>query len=123
MPDHFHIIIWPRGEKTFSDFMHGVKGHFAKWYGEEMYRRGVGAPPIRGSSNVSDVGSRDFDASIVRIRTPKIWQDSFFDYVIPTDEKLNEKIEYILHNPVEDNLVADWRDYPYIILSDQYRVD
>lgn len=46
MPDHFHLIIWPRGEKTFSDFMHGVKGYFAKWYGEELVRRGMGAPPI-----------------------------------------------------------------------------
>lgn len=105
MPDHFHLIIWPRGEKTFSDFMHGVKGYFAKWYGEKLVRRGMGAPPMEG-----------------KVKIPKIWQDSFFDYVIPTDEKLNEKIEYILYNPVEDNLVADWRDYPYIFLSEEYRV-
>lgn len=138
MPDHFHLIIWPRGEKTFSDFMHGVKGYFVKWYGEELVRRGMGASPMDMKEVVvvreADPG-RESDCSLghrrgshappvdARARTPKIWQDSFFDYVIPTDEKLNEKIEYILHNPVEDNLVADWHDYPYIFLSEEYQVE
>ena len=106
MPDHFHIIIWPKGKKTFSDFMHGVKGYFAKWYGEELIRRGTVAPPMDGKSYIS-----------------KIWQDSFFDYVVPTDEKLNEKIEYILQNPIEEGFVTDWHEYPYIFLSEGYRAE
>lgn len=106
MPDHFHVIIWPHGEKTFSDFMHGVKGYFARWYGEELVRRGVGAPSMSE-----------------KLRTPKIWQDSFFDYLIPTDEKLNEKIEYVLQNPIEEGLVTVWKEYPYIFLSQEYRIE
>ncbi|MFA6018051.1 MAG: transposase [Patescibacteria group bacterium] len=134
MPDHFHIIIWSKGERTFSDFMHGVKGHFAKWYGEELVKRGMGAPPM--GRTTERIGGRSIDSGTLEnhrrgshapliernVFTPKIWQDSFFDYVIPTDEKLNEKIEYILHNPIEDNLVANWCDYPYIFLSDKYIV-
>ncbi len=124
MPDHFHLIIWPRGEKTFSDFMHGVKGYFAKWYGEECMRRGVGASPIDSETepHINRQGSHALPVS-GKVHVPKIWQDSFFDYVIPNEEKLNEKIEYILHNPVEDNLVADWRDYPYIFLSEEYQIE
>ena len=106
MPIHFHLIIWPHCEKTFSDFVHGVKGYFAKWYGEELIRRGTVAPPMEGKSYI-----------------PKIWQDSFFDYVIPTDEKLNEKIEYILQNPIEEGFVTDWHEYPYIFLSEEYRAE
>ncbi len=106
MPDHFHLIIWPRGEKTFSDFMHGVKGYFSKWYGEELVRRGLVAPPIE-----------------TKTQTLKIWQDSFFDYVVPSDEKLNEKIEYILQNPIEEGLAADWYKYPYIFLGEEYRAE
>lgn len=111
MPDHFHAILWPQGRWTYMDFMRSVKSMCARRVGELMTRRGMGPPPM--GDTTMPWGS---DPVI-----PKIWQPSFFDYVVPSEEKLNEKIEYILHNPVEDNLVADWRDWPYILLHDDYR--
>ncbi|MBI2550803.1 transposase [Candidatus Uhrbacteria bacterium] len=33
MPNHVHMIVWPQEEKTVSDFLRGVKGHFAKQNG------------------------------------------------------------------------------------------
>lgn len=123
MSDHFHVIIWPKGDRTCSDFMHGVKGYFARWYGKEIgnterdreQERGVGAPPIVEGAEIGAVLQKGY--------TPKIWQDSYFDFVIPDEDKLNEKVLYILENPVEDNLVADWRDYPHILVNEEYKPD
>ncbi|MCR4312092.1 MAG: transposase [Candidatus Uhrbacteria bacterium] len=112
MPDHFHAILWPQGRHTFSDFMRSVKSRCARRVGEIMTGRGMGPPPIGGDTTIP-WGSDTY--------IPKIWQSSFFDYVIPSEEKLNEKILYILRNPVEDNLVAQWHEYPYILLHDDYR--
>lgn len=104
MPDHVHCIIWPEnGEHSFMDFMRGVKGHFAKAYTDFMRRRGAGTPPISGALNV--------------------WQDSFFDYLITSERKLEEKINYIMENPVEDGLVAKPLDYPYLYIHPDYRLE
>lgn len=41
------------------------------------------------------------------------WQKDYFDHIIRNEEDLRNQIRYILLNPVKQNLVADWRDYPY----------
>ncbi len=99
MPDHFHCIIWPQGQKTFSDFMYGVKSYMAKWFSEREVQRGMVTPPI-----------------IIK----KIWQDSFFDYVIESDEKLEEKVWYIIRNPVEDGLISEVEVYPHLLVDSEY---
>lgn len=83
--------------------MHGVKGYMAKWFGDREVRRGAVAPPIDGKAHI-----------------PKIWQDSFFDYVVETEEKLEEKIWYIIRNPDEDNLVAEGDAYPHLFVHPDY---
>lgn len=117
MPDHFHAIIYPQTSKhTFSDFMHGVKGYFAKWYGEEQARRGAVTPPIENETGIGG-------GTIPRQVTPKVWQDSFFDYLILNERKLFEKINYIMENPVEDGLVKKSEDYPYLYINPDYRIE
>ncbi len=130
MPDHFHAIIWPQTkEKTFSDYMHGVKSYFARWYADESARRGAVAPPIiQGSSSdqrssVNEPSYRRGDSAPPSRDIKKIWQDSFFDYLILNERKLEEKILYIMENPVEDGLAARPRDYPYLYVNPDYRVD
>lgn len=131
MPDHFHAIIWPQGKKTFSDYMRGVKGYMAKWYGDREVKRGTVTPPIKREDSDSDgLDGADRRALIDRRghRTPpsaksyipKIWQDSFFDYVITDDTKLEEKIWYIIRNPVEEKLVAENEIFPYLIIHPEY---
>ena len=41
------------------------------------------------------------------------WQEDFFDHRIRSDESLDEKIEYIRHNPVRQGLVARPEDWHY----------
>ena len=91
MHDHFHCVIWPQGKYSFSDFMRGVKGHFSKKYSEHIQRRGAGTPPI----------------------TYDIWQTSFFDYLITSEHKLEEKIQYIMWNPVKEGFVSKPEEYPF----------
>jgi putative transposase len=43
-----------------------------------------------------------------------IWQEESFDRVLRCSEKLDEKIAYILNNPVRSGIVADWRAYKWI---------
>ena len=50
-------------------------------------------------------------ASLSRRRMKKIWQDSFYDRVVDTDQYLHHLIHYIHYNPVRASLVKDPKDW------------
>ena len=83
MPDHIHLLLVPSAAYTISALMQKIKGLFAK-----KYREYSGNP-----------GS--------------VWQKSFYDFVIYSEEKLIEKTLYIHQNPVRRGLVADEKDYKF----------
>jgi len=43
-----------------------------------------------------------------------IWQEESFDHVLRSAESLDQKIAYVLENPVRRGLVSDWRDYRWL---------
>ncbi len=43
-----------------------------------------------------------------------IWQEESFDRVLPCSERLDEKIAYILNNPVRGGMVAEWHEYRWV---------
>ncbi len=43
----------------------------------------------------------------------KLWQESFWDRFLRTDEQVERAVEYVLSNPVRRGLVPTWRDYPF----------
>jgi putative transposase len=90
MPDHFHALIFPNGQKTFSDYVGGVKGYFSKAYAKHT--------------------GRDVE---------RLWQESFFDYLIFNRNVLNDKLDYILNNPVEDGLVGHPKDYKWLYVDEK----
>jgi len=45
------------------------------------------------------------------------WQENFFDHRIRSEESLDEKIEYIRHNPVRQGLIARPEDWQYVWTS------
>ena len=47
-------------------------------------------------------------------RNGHVWQEESFDRVLRTSEKLDEKVGYVLENPVRLGLVTDWREYPWV---------
>ena len=41
------------------------------------------------------------------------WQKDFYDHIIRKEEDLKKHIYYVLKNPVRQNLVKYWKDYPF----------
>ena len=44
-----------------------------------------------------------------------IWQAGYHDSVLKSDEDLNQRVRYVLQNPVRAGLVARTDEYPHII--------
>ncbi len=42
-----------------------------------------------------------------------VWQKSFYDFIIYSEEKCSEKLDYIHANPIRKGIVDDPRDYKY----------
>ena len=82
MPDHVHLLLMPRPGVTLSRIMKGIKGASAHKLNQ----------------------SRD--------RTGQVWQDESWDRIIRDEAELQEKLQYMLHNPVKAGLVKTPDDYP-----------
>ncbi len=83
MPDHFHALIMPKKGYNISSAVQKIKSLFA-------YK-------------MSDVG----------LKKGSVWQKSFYDFVVYSEEKFREKLNYIHANPVRRGIVKDPRDYRF----------
>jgi putative transposase len=45
------------------------------------------------------------------------WQRDFFEHRLRNDEYFEEKVDYVLQNPVRAGLATDWRDWPLTLLA------
>ncbi|MBZ5665658.1 MAG: transposase [Acidobacteriia bacterium] len=90
MPDHVHMIFAPlineQAREVFSlaEIMDAIKGASAHKINRLLERMG------------------------------KVWQTESFDRVLRSSEKLDEKIQYILENPVRKGLVTTWTEYRWL---------
>ena len=46
-------------------------------------------------------------------RKGRVWQPESFDHVLRSSENVDEKLQYVLENPVRRGLVERWEDYPW----------
>jgi putative transposase len=87
MPDHVHLILTPLVETAknrvvpLPEIMKAIKSSSAHFINRQK-------------------GIRE-----------TVWQEESFDRVLRLSEKLDEKIAYILDNPVRAGIVADRREY------------
>jgi hypothetical protein len=51
------------------------------------------------------------------------WQKSFYDFVIYREEKLLEKMNYILQNPVRKGIVETPEDYRFSTANNKFEND
>lgn len=117
MPDHFHVLIWPKKTKTAIDYIRGVKSFSAKAIG------GVPRPRIEdGIPKTNGVPRPRMEINIPKTNgvPRKIWQSSYFDYVTISKKKIFEKIEYIKMNPVKAGLVQYPEKYPWVYVCPDY---
>ena len=90
MPDHVHLIFTPLVNEaacevySLSEIMDAIKGASAHKINRQLGRTG------------------------------KVWQTESFDRVLRSSEKLDEKIQYILDNPVRKGLVSAWPQYRWL---------
>ncbi|MFP4249527.1 MAG: REP-associated tyrosine transposase [Armatimonadota bacterium] len=87
MPDHVHLMVTPmateHGFHSLSRILGSIKGWTAHEINRSIGRRGA------------------------------LWQDETFDRVIRNDAEYRKRAYYIWMNPVEADLVADPRDWPW----------
>ena len=90
MPDHVHMILIPlidekeRRTWTLPEILDAVKGASAHLINKNLNRRGL------------------------------VWQQESFDHVLGSSESLDEKIQYVLDNPVRRGLVANSAEYRWL---------
>ena len=90
MPDHVHLIFIPlvNQEKmevhSLAEIMDAIKGASAHKINQALGRKG------------------------------RLWQPESFDHVLRCSEGLEQKVQYVLENPVRRGLVSRWEDYPWL---------
>jgi REP element-mobilizing transposase RayT len=90
MPDHVHLILCPLIDQakqeiwTLAAIMQAIKGASA-----HQINRALG-------------------------RTGRVWQTESFDHVVRCAEGMDQKVSYLLDNPVRKRLVAKWSDYRWV---------
>ena len=88
MPDHVHLILCPLINETrnivipLPEIMKGIKVASAHMINRRLQQKQT------------------------------IWQEESFDHVLRSSESLDQKVRYILENPIRRGLVKDWRQYP-----------
>jgi len=61
-------------------------------------------------------GLKSFTAQKINFflkREGPFWQPQYHDHAIRDNEDLKSVVQYVLHNPVRADLIADFHDYPY----------
>lgn len=82
MPNHVHLMFAPSAGFSLSRILKGIKG--------------VTARQINGKRGVRG----------------RLWQDESFDRIVRDQTELQEKLEYMLENPVKAGLTVDSWQYP-----------
>jgi REP element-mobilizing transposase RayT len=77
MPDHVHLLLTPNSSVDLSRILKGIKGVSARLLNQHRGTRG------------------------------QVWQDESWDRIMRDQDELDEKMEYMLLNPVKKGLVDD----------------
>ncbi len=86
MPEHVHLILKPNADRKLSEIMKGIKGVSARLINKERGTKG------------------------------NIWLEESYDRIIRDEEEYNEKLNYILQNPVKADLVENGK-YPFLFIE------
>ena len=99
MPDHVHLLLQPL-EKTNNSFyslaeiLHSIKSYSANQI-NNMHKN-TGKMPV----------------------PPRVWLDENYDRIIRDSKEFQEKMNYIINNPVKANLVETANDYKWLYILD-----
>ncbi|QOV90449.1 thiamine phosphate synthase [Humisphaera borealis] len=83
MPDHVHAVLEPIGGVTLPRITKGMKGVSAR------------------------------KVNLIRGGSGSVWQDESWDRILRDQDELDEKLKYMLDNPVRKGLAEDGWSYPW----------
>jgi len=96
MPDHVHLVMTPlydgTGFYSIPEIMQGIKSTSAHKINHVLNRRGLA------------------------------WQNESFDRVLRQEERIPEKVDYIIQNPVRAGLVNSAAKYPWVWVAESLRM-
>ncbi len=84
MPNHWHLVVWPRSAAELSRFMHDITGAHAAIFRTESGTKGAG----------------------------HVYQDRYHAFVVDSDHRYYRTLRYVEANPVRAGLVCraeQWR--------------
>ena len=113
MPDHIHVLIFPFIGETMTSFMRDFK----RFTSGRITRQAKVEGKQEWVSMFQQAGSETDRAE------HKVWQDSFWEQCIYTEDFLKQKLDYIHLNPVRAGLVETAADYPYSSFRNYYLGD
>jgi REP-associated tyrosine transposase len=93
MPDHVHCLVQPlalpESEDVYdlAEIIHSVKSFSVHQINSQRGSRG------------------------------SIWQDERFDRIVRDEMEFLEKWQYIMNNPLKQELVKGWEDYPWLYIK------
>ena len=119
MPNHIHLLIqlnerWNNISKIMQDF----KSHTAKEI-VDFLKTGRRKPSLAPYFDASEGSHLPEDYKWIdkgKTHTPsknKVWQRDFYDLNIYSEEKLEQKLNYIHYNPVKAGLCKNPEDYKW----------
>jgi putative transposase len=103
MPDHIHVMIWPYGEAMPAEIMRDFK----KFTAVRIIRQAE----VEG--NVDWLAAFQWAGEEAERSQNKVWQDSYWDKTIYSDQLLRQKLNYIHRNPVRSGLAERPELYAY----------
>lgn len=102
MPEHFHLVLKRHQEKSVSTIIGNIK----RFTSREIQRI-LGEMKLIETLKALEVAAKEEPS-----QDSAVWKPRFDSLVIVKEETLRQKIEYIHHNPVRRQLVAEptaWR--------------
>ncbi len=113
MPDHIHLLLYPESEQTITDFMRDFKrftsGRISRQAKVERKRDWISMFEQAGT----DTERAEY----------KVWQDSFWEQTIYSEDFLKQKLGYVHLNPVRAGIVNNAIDYSYSSARNYYLND
>ena len=113
MPDHLHLLLYPQREQAITDFMRDFK----RFTSGRITRQAKVEGRKEWISMFEQAGAETERAEF------KVWQDSFWEQNIFTDDFLKQKLDYIHKNPVRGGIINNAIDYFYSSARNYYLED
>ena len=95
LPEHLHMIIYPKNEKDYPNIIKSIKTYFSKNYNQSF----------------------DITESKTKKKELGIWQRRYYEHTIRNEKELEKYRNYIHYNPVKHHLSNSANEWKYSSFS------